>query len=42
MRKMFMRGVKQARGDGDTMLGRDGLLVTLPTGTSAINTTNLY
>jgi ribonuclease Z len=42
MRKMFMRGVKEARGNGDTILGRDGLLITLPTGTSAINTTNLY
>ena len=42
MRKMFMRGVRGARGSGDTMLGRDGLLVTLPTGTSAITTANLY
>ncbi len=42
MRKMFMRGVKAARGDGDTMLGRDGLLVTLPTGSSAIKIANFY
>jgi ribonuclease Z len=42
MRKMFMRGVKDARGPGKTILGRDGLLISLPKGTKNINTKNLY
>jgi len=42
MRKMFMRGVKDARGDGKTILGRDGLLVSLPRGSKDIKTKNLY
>ena len=42
MRKMFMRGVKEARGPGDTILGRDGLLISLPKGSKEINTKNLW
>ena len=42
MRKMFMRGVKEARGEGKTILGRDGLLISLPKGSKDINTKQLY
>ena len=42
MRKMFMRGVKDARGEGKTILGRNGLLVSLPRGSKDIKTKNLY
>jgi ribonuclease Z len=42
MRRMFMRGVKEARGNGTTVLGRDGLLISLPKGTKDIKTKNLY
>ena len=42
MRKMFMRGVKEARGDGQTILGRDGLLISLPRGSKDIKTKQLY
>ena len=42
MRRMFMRGVSQARGPGETILGRDGLLISLPKGTKDIKTKNLY
>lgn len=31
-RRMFMRGEAAARGDGDTVLGDDGLMITLPEG----------
>ena len=41
MRHMFMRGVAAARGDGDTLLGYDGLLITLPQGTKAFTTKRL-
>jgi ribonuclease Z len=42
MRKMFMRGVKEARGPGKTILGKDGLLVSLPKGSKDIKTKQLY
>jgi ribonuclease Z len=43
MRKMFMRGVKEARGgSGKTILGKDGLLISLPKGSKDIKTQNLY
>jgi ribonuclease Z len=42
MRRMFMRGVKGARGPGKTILGKDGLLISLPKGTKDIKTKNLY
>jgi hypothetical protein len=39
---MFMQGVSEARGNGgDVMLGGDGLLVTLPTGSKDIKTQQL-
>jgi ribonuclease Z len=38
MRRMFLRGVKAQRGKGDTILGRGGLLITLPKGSDAIKT----
>ena len=42
MRRMFMQGVGAARGkDGDVMLGKDGLLVTLPVGSDDIKTQQL-
>lgn len=42
MRHMFMAGVREARGaNGDIILGRDGLLVTLPSGSKDINTKQL-
>jgi ribonuclease Z len=42
MRRMFMRGVNEARGPGDTVLGKDGLLISLPKGSKEITTTNLW
>ena len=41
MRHMFLRGVKQARGQGDTIMGSDGLLITLPPNSTTITTQNL-
>jgi ribonuclease Z len=42
MRRMFMQGVGEARGkDGDVMLGKDGLLVTLPASSDDIKTQQL-
>ncbi|MEX0839758.1 MAG: MBL fold metallo-hydrolase [Parvibaculum sp.] len=40
-RHIFMRGVAEARGEGDTILGYDGLLVTLPANSKEIETSNL-
>jgi ribonuclease Z len=42
MRRMFMRGVANARGDGKIILGKDGLLISLPKGTKDIQTKQLY
>ena len=42
MRHMFMRGVQDARGPGNTILGKDGLLVSLPKGSKDIKTKDLY
>ena len=42
MRRMFMRGVADARGPGKTILGKDGLLISLPKGTKDIQTKNLW
>jgi len=39
---MFMRGVKEARGESQTILGKDGLLISLPKGSKDIKTKNLY
>ncbi len=42
MRRMFMQGVGETRGkDGDVMLGKDGLLVTLPVSSDDIKTQQL-
>ncbi len=41
MRKMFMRRVMDARGPG-TMLGKDGLLISLPKGSKDINTKQFF
>lgn len=42
MRQMFMQGARAARGEGgDIMLGRDGLLITLPKGSKEIKTEDL-
>lgn len=40
-RHIFMRGVSDARGEGDTILGYDGLLVTLPANSKEIETSDL-
>ena len=42
MRRMFLRGVADARGPGKTILGKDGLLISLPKGTKEIKTKQLY
>ena len=42
MRRMFMQGVAAARGSGDTMLASDGLLLTLPAGSGAMTTQQLF
>ncbi|MBK5197928.1 MAG: MBL fold metallo-hydrolase [Methyloceanibacter sp.] len=42
MRRMFMRGVAAARGAGDTVLGYDGLLISLPAGSKAFTTKRLF
>jgi hypothetical protein len=39
MRKMFMRGVKEARGPGKTILGKD---VSLPKRSKDITTKHMY
>ena len=41
MRHMFLRDVKAARGNGDTMLGRDLLMISLPPDSKEIKTTCL-
>jgi hypothetical protein len=41
MRRMFMRGVAASRGTGDTLLGTDGLLISLPVGSKAFTTQSL-
>ena len=41
MRHMFLRDVQAARGDGDTILGRDGLLISLPAESQEIKTSCL-
>jgi ribonuclease Z len=42
MRKMFMRGVAASRGGGDTQLGTDGLLLTLPPDSKTFTTKRLF
>jgi ribonuclease Z len=42
MRRMFMRGVTAARGAGDTVLGYDGLLISLLAGSKAFTTKRLF
>lgn len=39
---MFMRGVAEARGDGDTKIGNDGMLITLPGNSSAVSVSDLF
>ena len=41
MKRIFMRGVDAARGNGETRIGFDGLMVTLPGGSTAIETADL-
>lgn len=36
MRRVFMRGVAEARGEGETLIGDDGLMLTLPAGSTEI------
>ena len=40
--RMFMRGVKEARGDGDTRIGYDGMLVTLPANSEKVEVSKLF
>lgn len=42
MRRMFVRGVAEARGSGDTMLDTDGLLLTLPADSKDFTTKRLF
>ena len=42
MRRMFMRGVADAHGPGKTILGKDGLLISLPKGSKDIQTKQLF
>jgi ribonuclease Z len=39
---MFMEGVADARGQGDTRLGHDGMMITLPGGTSDVKVADLF
>ncbi|MCE9648409.1 MAG: MBL fold metallo-hydrolase [Parvibaculum sp.] len=39
--KMFMRGVAEARGDGDVRIGHDGMLISLPAGSDKVEVSNL-
>ena len=39
---MFMRGVAAARGAGDTLLGTDGLMISLQVGSKAFTTKSLF
>ena len=41
LRHMFMRGVAEARGDGQTQLGYDGMMITLPAGSTEIKMSDL-
>ena len=41
IRHLFMRGVAAARGAGATVLGYDGLMITMPAGSSAVTTSDL-
>ena len=38
MRQMLLRDVKAVRGGGDTILGQDGLLISLPAESQEIDT----
>jgi len=42
MRKMFMRDVRGARGDGDTILGYEGLMISLPSDSQALTSKRLF
>ncbi len=39
---MFMRGVAAARGDGETKVGQDGMLITLPGNSTAVSVSSLF
>lgn len=41
MRHMFLRGVSEVRGEGETVLGYDGLMISLPGGSTTIETSDL-
>lgn len=41
MRHIFMRGVGEARGPGKTLIGEDGLMLSLPVGSTAIESRQL-
>lgn len=40
--KMFLRGVAAARGDGDTKIGYDGMMITLPAGSDKVEVSDLF
>jgi ribonuclease Z len=40
-RHAFMRGVADARGDGKTILGYDGLMITMPAGSETMTMSDL-
>lgn len=39
---MFLRGVAEARGQGDTKLGHDGMMITLPGNSDVIKVSDLF
>lgn len=39
---MFMRGEAEARGDGETRIGRDGMLITMPAGSDKVDVSDLF
>ena len=41
MRHIFLRGVKDVRGTGDTRVGYDGMMITLPAGSQEISISDL-
>jgi len=40
--RMFMRGVADARGDGDTKVGYDGMMITLPANSDKVDVSDLF
>lgn len=41
MQHIFLRGVAEVRGEGDTLIGRDGMMISMPAGSHEITTSDL-